>query len=247
VPGDEKSRSTRRAAPPPPPRAGVPPIPFEVAPFRLSGRVYGTLLNHRTALAALGDAVDGPPYGAPPRAPVLYVKPRNALALGGEPVCVPAEFPELEAAACLGLVIGRTACRVGERDALDHVAGYLIVNDVSVPHAAYHRPSIRFKARDGFCPLGPAVADRGRVGDPDALEVRTFVDGALLQTMNTADCIRNAAQLLAAVTDFMTLWPGDVLALGAAAPAPRVRAGQAVRIEIDGIGALTNPFVADAA
>lgn len=227
--------------------AGFASIPFDVAPYALSGMVYGALLNHRSALAALGSAANEPPYGAPPVAPVLYIKPRNTLAVSGDVVRIPLGIPELEVGACLGLVIGRTACRVSEARALDHVAGYLIVADVSVPHDSYHRPSIRYKARDGYCPLGPAVLERAALGRPDALTIRTYLDGVLLQTASTADLLRPAARLLADVTEFMTLSPGDVLALGAAAPAPRVRSGQTVMIEIDGLGRLSNPYLATAA
>jgi 5-oxopent-3-ene-1,2,5-tricarboxylate decarboxylase/2-hydroxyhepta-2,4-diene-1,7-dioate isomerase len=222
--------------------AGCFSIPFDVPPYRLSGAVYGMLVNHRSALIALGDAVNQPPYGAPPKAPVLYIKPRNTLALPGSVVSVPHGTPELEVGACVGMVIGRTACNVSESRALDHVAGYLIVADISVPHGSFHRPSIRFKARDGFCPLGPHVTARAAVANPDALTIRTYVDDILVQTAGTADLIRPAARLLADVTEFMTLAPGDVLALGAAAPAPRVRPGQTSRIEIDGLGSLSNPF-----
>jgi 5-oxopent-3-ene-1,2,5-tricarboxylate decarboxylase / 2-hydroxyhepta-2,4-diene-1,7-dioate isomerase len=219
-------------------------IPFDVSPFRLSGTVYGTLLNHKSALAALGDKAGAPPYNAPPRAPVLYVKPRNTLAICGDTVDVPASAGELEAAACLGIVVGRTACKVTEASALEHVAGFLLLNDVSIPHPNYYRPSIRYKARDGYCPLGPRVTARALIADPDALSIRTYVDGALVQTFSTADLIRSVGRLLADVTEFMTLAPGDVLALGAAAPAPRVRAGQSVAIEADGLGTLVNPFAA---
>jgi 5-oxopent-3-ene-1,2,5-tricarboxylate decarboxylase/2-hydroxyhepta-2,4-diene-1,7-dioate isomerase len=227
--------------------AGCFSIPFDVPPYRLSGAVYGTLLNHRSALAALGDAVSRPPYGAPPDAPVLYIKPRNTLGKSGSVVMIPAGTSELEVGACLGLVIGRTACRVSEPQALDYVAGYLIVADVSIPHSSYYRPSIRFKARDGYCPLGPAVTARAAVANPDTLTLRTHLDGALVQTASTADLIRPAGRLLADVTEFMTLAPGDVLALGAAAPAPRVRSGQTVTIDIDGLGSLSIPFMDAAA
>jgi len=227
--------------------AGFASIPFDVAPYALSGMVYGALLNHRSALAALGAAASRPPYKAPPVAPVLYIKPRNTLAVSGDVVWIPAGTLELEVGACLGMVIGRTACRVSEAQALDHVAGYLIVADVSVPHESFHRPSIRYKARDGYCPLGPAVIERAAVANPDALTIRTYVDGALVQTASTSDAIRCAAKLLADVTEFMTLSPGDVLALGAAAPAPRVRSGQNVSIEIDGLGRLGNSYLTAAA
>ena len=227
--------------------AGIFSLPFDVPPYRLSGTVYGALLNHRSALAALGDAVNQPPYDAPPKSPVLFVKPRNTLAPAGEAVRTAAGTPELEVGASVGLVIGRTACRVSVPQALDYVAGYLIVADVSIPHADFFRPAVRCKARDGYCPIGPAVTARAAAVNPDALTLRCYVDGALVQSADTADLIRPAAQLLADVTEFMTLAPGDILALGAAAPAPRVRSGQRMTISVDGLGSLDIRFVDAAA
>jgi len=220
-------------------------VPMDVAPYRLSGRVYGALLNHRSALAALGNSVNEAPYKAPPKAPVLYIKPRNTLAGNEAAVTVPRQVPELEIGATLGIVIGRTACRVSERTALEFVAGYLIVNDVSVPHARYYRPSIRQKARDGFCPLGPRVVARALVPNPDALQICVYINGQLQQSATTADLQRPVAALLADVTEFMTLAPGDVLTVGVAHPAPRVRAGQRVAIEIDPLGRLETLFVGE--
>ena len=222
-------------------------VSMDVPPYRLSGTVYGALLNHRTALEALGDAVHQAPYKAPPQAPVLYIKPHNTLAADGDPVVVPPGVPELEIGATLGLVIGRPACRLSAENALEHVAGFLIVNDVSVPHQPYYRPSIPSKARDGFCPLGACVVPRAAVANPEALTIRIHVDGELRQTASTAELVRPLAALLEDVTEFMTLAPGDILTVGVAAPAPRVRAGQRARIEIDGLGALENPFVAGGA
>jgi 5-oxopent-3-ene-1,2,5-tricarboxylate decarboxylase/2-hydroxyhepta-2,4-diene-1,7-dioate isomerase len=209
----------------------------------MNGTVYGTLLNHRDALAALGDAVNAAPYKAPPKAPVLYIKPRNTWVGNGDPVIVPSDAPELEVGATLGLVIGRAACRVSVAEALSFVSGYVIVNDVSVPHASFYRPSLRFKIRDTFCPLGRVVSSDA-IGSPDALRITVSVDGAVVHRSSTAGLIRPAAQLLSDVSEFMTLVPGDVLSVGVAAGAPRARAGQTVRIEIEGLGYLENPFVA---
>ena len=222
-------------------------VPMDVPPYRLSGTVYGTLLNHHSALAALGDAVNEPPYLGAPRAPVLFLKPRNTLAASGARVTVPPDVADLEINASLGLVIGRAACRVAAREALSYLAGYLIVNDVSVPHASYYRPAVSCKARDGFCPLGPRVVPRAAIADPDALDIRVYVAGELRQQASTAQLLRPVAQLLADVTEFMTLAPGDVLAVGAAAPPARARAGQEARIEIDAVGRLDCVFVAGAA
>jgi 5-oxopent-3-ene-1,2,5-tricarboxylate decarboxylase/2-hydroxyhepta-2,4-diene-1,7-dioate isomerase len=213
----------------------------------VAGTVYGTLLNYKGALAALGDAVNQPPYKAPPQAPVLYVKPANTLIGAGAPIPVPAGIDALEIGAALGIVIGRTACALSESSALDYVAGYTIVNDVSVPHFPnYYRPSIRYKCRDGFCPIGPWVIARRLVPNPDKLVVRVFVDGEVKQQNSTANLIRSVARLLADVTDFMTLSPGDVLMVGVPEGAPLARAGQRVAIEIEGIGRLENPLVAEA-
>jgi 5-oxopent-3-ene-1,2,5-tricarboxylate decarboxylase/2-hydroxyhepta-2,4-diene-1,7-dioate isomerase len=217
---------------------------FAFAPYHLSGTVYGTLMNDPQALVALGDSVHQAPYKAPPKAPVLYVKPRNTLTGAGATLALPAGWDALEIGATLGLVIGRTACRVSVNDALTYVAGYTIVADVSLPHDSFYRPSIRFKARDGFCPIGP-VMPASAVAHPNALGVRVYLDGQLAQATTTAGRVRAAAQLLAAVTDFMTLQPGDILMLGVSAGAPQARAGQRVAIEIDGLGRLENTVVAE--
>ena len=206
---------------------------------------YGTLLNHRDALAALGDAVHAAPYKAPPKAPVLYIKPRPCLAGHGAAVEVPADAEALEVGAQLGIVIGREACHVAEAEALAHVAGYTICSDLSVPHPSYYRPSLRYKARDGFLPLGPWVLAARHVPNPDALEVVVQIDGQEAQRYATAGMQRSVARLIAEVTAFMTLSPGDLLMLGAGPAAPLARAGQTVRIRIDGVGTLQHRLVAE--
>ena len=208
------------------------------------GTVYGTLLNHRDALAALGEQVHAAPYKAPPKAPILYIKPRNTLVGHGMPVAVPADAPELEMGATLGLVIAQAASHRSLADALDVVAGYTVVNDISVPHASVYRPSMRFKCRDGFCPISPAMVARDLVPNPDALGISVAIDGVVVQRCSTAGLVRPVAQLICDVTEFMTLYPGDVLMVGVAANPPRARAGQTVRITIDGVGQLDTTLVA---
>ena len=208
------------------------------------GTVYGTVLNFRGALAALGDAVNHPPYAAPPRAPVLYLKPANTRLGTGHPIPVPDDVPALEMGGTLGIVIGRTACRVSESAALDHVAGYTVVNDVCVPHASLYRPAIRQRCRDGFCPA-TVLTPRSAVADPDRLALRIFVNGALRAENSTANLIRPVARLIADITAFLTLSAGDVLLVGIPENAPQAAAGDRVRIEIDGVGVLKNPLVSE--
>ena len=212
-------------------------IDMPMRPWRLSGTVYGTLLNHAPALAALGDAANAAPYKAAPKAPVLFVKPRNTLLATGQPVHAPDGEGVWQIGVSLGIVIGRTACRVAESAANSVIAGYTMVVDFSVPHESFYRPSVRVKARDGSCAIGPHVASPAELPAPDNLAITVTVDGAITQQASTANMIRPVARLLADVTDFMTLAPGDVLMLGVPHGAPLARAGQRVRAEIAGVGA----------
>ncbi len=218
-------------------------LELDFAPWRLSGVVYGTLLNDPASVAALGDAVSAPPYKAPPRAPVLYVKPRNTLAANGAAVAVPVDAGRLEIGASLGMVIGRSACRVAADQALDFVAGWMLVADLCLPHSSFYRPNVRLRARDGSCLLGPAVP-RAAVVDPAALQFRVTVGDRPSHVARTSGMTRPVAQLLQDVTEFMTLHAGDVLMLGVSAGAPPGQTGESFSIECDGLGRLQGRLVA---
>ncbi len=208
------------------------------------GTVYGCLLNYRSALAALGDAVNAPPYLAPPKAPILYIKPPNTLNDPGAPIVLPRGVEAVEIGPALGLVIGRTACRVAEADALDHLAGYTVINDVTLPHASVYRPAIAQRCRDGFCPIGPVLPT---TADPATLTVRALVNGEVRLEASTSGLVRPAARLLAEVSAFMTLEPGDVLHVGVPHGAPLARPGDKVAVEIAGLGRIENHIVEDQA
>ena len=107
-----------------------------------------------------------------------------------------------------------------------------------MPHASHYRPQIRATARDASCALGAAVVARDAVGDAGSLAVRTFIDGAPAMATSTGELVRGVARLLADVSDFMTLAPGDVVLAGSAPDEPRVRAGARVAVEIERIGRL---------
>jgi 5-oxopent-3-ene-1,2,5-tricarboxylate decarboxylase/2-hydroxyhepta-2,4-diene-1,7-dioate isomerase len=206
--------------------------------------VVGAALNTRQALAALGEAVDAPPYKAAPKAPVLYIKPANTYARNGDVIALPADVDEVEVGACLGVVFARRATRVSEAEALDYVAGYRVVADLSVPHASYFRPALKQKCRDGFCPIGQDLAPVAAVGDVDALDIEVRIDGQVAQRASTADLIRPVARLIADVTQFMTLEAGDILLAGTPHGAPRARAGQRYEISISRVGTLGNALAA---
>lgn len=209
----------------------------------VEGTVVGALLNYRDELDALGNALSAPPYQAPPKAPILYLKPANTRIGHGHDVVLPADVDGVWAGACLGVVISRTATRVPVLRAADFIAGYTIVNDLTVPHASYYRPAIRHKCRDGFCPMGPWTVDRDDVPDADALDITVRINGEIKQRANTSTLVRPVAQLLADVTAFMTLEAGDVLLVGMPENPPLARAGDRIDIDIARIGTLTTTLI----
>jgi 5-oxopent-3-ene-1,2,5-tricarboxylate decarboxylase/2-hydroxyhepta-2,4-diene-1,7-dioate isomerase len=209
----------------------------------ISGTVFGTLLNFKGVLEGLADEVNDKPYLSPPVAPVLYIKPANTFNRYGAGIPIPEGISKLEMGASLGIVIGKKAVAVNEETALNYVAGYTIVNDVSVPHGSIYRPAVHHKSRDGFCPIGPWVIDRHAVDNPDDLTIRVYINEELQLENSTTNLIRPVARLLADVTEFMTLSPGDVLLVGVPEEAPKAGLGDKVRIEITGIGTLENVLV----
>ncbi|PZQ74560.1 MAG: fumarylacetoacetate hydrolase [Variovorax paradoxus] len=199
-----------------------------------TGTVYGVLLNFRAEVEALAPQMEQPPYKAPPKAPVLYVKTANTWTPSDGAVPVPARVPEVEVGATVGLVMG-------ERGS---VAGYVLMNDLSVPHASFFRPPVKFKCLDGFLGIGGALrAD----GDPDTFTLEVRIDGELQHTADFSRLVRPATRLLADVGEFMTLRAGDMLMLGCNAGRPLAKVGERIEISAPGFEPLVNTLVKEAA
>ena len=202
-----------------------------------TGTVYGTLLNFRDEFDALAPQMAQAPYKAPPKAPVLYVKTANTWSPHGSAIAVPASVPEVEIGASIGMVIG------AEGD----VEGFVLLNDLSIPHASFFRPPVKFKCVDGFLGIGPVLRDAQEVSDPAGFRVEVRVNGALKQSIDFSQLVRPAAQLLADVGEFMTLAHGDVLMLGCGAGRPLARAGDRIEISAPGFETLANTLVREVA
>jgi 5-oxopent-3-ene-1,2,5-tricarboxylate decarboxylase/2-hydroxyhepta-2,4-diene-1,7-dioate isomerase len=205
--------------------------------FLPTGTVYGTLLNFRAEVVALAAQMTQPPYKAPPKAPVLYVKTANTWSPHGSAIAVPATVPEVEIGASIGMVIG------AEGD----VEGLVLMNDLSIPHASFFRPPVKFKCVDGFLGIGPVLRDAQEVADPANFLVEVRIDGELKQSIVFSQLVRPAQQLLADVGEFMTLAHGDVLMLGCDLGRPLARAGQRIDISAPGFETLSNTLVKEAA
>jgi 2-keto-4-pentenoate hydratase/2-oxohepta-3-ene-1,7-dioic acid hydratase in catechol pathway len=184
-----------------------------------------------------------------PKAPLLFAKWPNTLIGAGEPIVLPAESTEVDYEAELGVVIGTTAKHVSERDALDHVQGYICVNDVSARDLQFGDGQwTRGKSPDTFCPVGPRLVPRAEIDDPQALAIRCLVNGEVLQDSSTSRMIFSVAEIIAYVTRVVTLEPGDLIATGTPAgvgifrdPQVLLKDGDEVSVEIEGLGTLTNP------
>ena len=206
----------------------------------IAGTVYGTILNDRAEREALVGAFTEPPYKTPPKAPVLYIKPRSTLSVSGASVVLAADLAEVEAAATLGLLFGRDAAKCDAASALGHVAAACLALDISEPQENYYRPAVRQRCRDGFLPLGEfAPFDAALLKG----EIVTAIDGKEVHRWNLSRLASDAATLIAAVSDFMTLAAGDILLLGLPHDAPRATAGQRVRVTCGGLPALETNLV----
>ena len=205
--------------------------------FLPRGTVYGVLLNFRKEVDALAPQMDQPPYKAPPKAPILYVKTANTWSPNGSAIAVPARVPEVEVGATVSMVIG----------ADNDVEGFVLMNDLSIPHASFFRPPVKFKCLDGFLGIGPAMRDAQEVADPADFRLEVRINGELRQSVDFSQTVRNAAQLLADVGAFMTLQHGDVLMLGCDAGRPLARPGDRIEIRGAGFETLVNTLVKEEA
>ena len=186
-----------------------------------------------------------------PERPLLFAKWPNTLIASGDPIRIPSISQKVDYEAELGVVIGRRASRVSADDALDVVEGYVVANDVSGRDLQFSDGQwVRGKSLDTFLPVSDLVP-RGEVPDPQALGIRAILNGETMQDSNTSNMVFGVADVVAFVSQAITLEPGDLIITGTPAgvgafrdPQVWLRPGDEITIEIDGLGSITNPVVA---
>ena len=181
-----------------------------------------------------------------PKEPVIFFKASTAIAGPNDPVRIPRGATKLDWEVELAVVIGRAASYVDERDALDHVAGYVLHNDYSERSFQLERGGqwVKGKSCDTFAPIGPFLATRDEIPDPQALGMWLTVNGDTRQRGSTANMVFGVATLVSYVSQFMTLLPGDVISTGTPAgvglgmkPEPVfLQDGDVVELGIDQLG-----------
>ncbi|HUK63694.1 MAG TPA: fumarylacetoacetate hydrolase family protein [Dongiaceae bacterium] len=192
-------------------------------------------LNYRAHIAESASVAPG---AAPPREPLLFLKPPSAVIATGEPIRYPPSVTRLDPEAELAVVIGRRATRVDPRSAPDHIAGLTCFNDVSARnHQREDGQWTRAKGFDTFAPLGPWVATGL---DPGSLTVVCRVNGVERQSGRTSDLLFPVPELVSFISGVMTLEPGDVIATGTPAGIAPVGVGDVIEVEVEGIGVLVN-------
>jgi 2-keto-4-pentenoate hydratase/2-oxohepta-3-ene-1,7-dioic acid hydratase in catechol pathway len=200
-------------------------------------------LNYRDHAEEQGTAL--------PERPLLFAKWPNTLIGDGEAIVIPAISQNVDYEAELGVVIGRQAKGVTTADALDHVRGYVVANDVSGRDLQFSDGQwVRGKSLDTFLPVGELVP-AADVRDPQHLAIRAILNGEVMQDSNTSNMIFGVAEIVSFISQAITLEPGDLIITGTPAgvgafrdPPVWLRPDDEITIEIEGVGSLTNPVIA---
>ena len=203
-------------------------------------------LNYREHAAESGSPI--------PLNPMLFIKSSNTLNHPGDPILIPKRSSEIDYECELAVVIGKTAKDVPRDKALDHIFGYTVANDVSSRDWQRDRnlgggQFARGKSFDGFCPIGPWIVTCDEIADPNALRLKTTLNGQVMQDHTTGDMIYDVPALIESLSSTMTLRPGAILLTGtpqgvgfARKPPVWMKPGDTVVCEIEKIGKLENPI-----
>src|SRR5712692_3832253 len=211
------------------------------APIADPGKFICIGLNYKDHAAETGNPA--------PKEPPIFPKWNNAILDPGEPILRPRGEKRLDWEVELGVVIGRTARHVSKERALEYVYGYTIINDASARDFQFLTTQWSAgKIPDTLAPVGPYIADRAEIPDPHVLDLKTWVNGTLMQNGSTRNFIFDVRYLVSYLSGIMTLSPGDLIATGTPAgvgfsrkPPIVLQPGDTVRLEVTGLGVLENP------
>lgn len=217
---------------------------YWLAPVPRPGKLICIGLNYRDHAAESNMPI--------PERPVVFSKFSTAVIAPGEPVILPATSTQVDYEAELAVVIGRRAKNVSANLAFDYVLGYTVFNDVSARDFQFADGQWqRGKSCDTFAPMGPKIVTADAVSDPHSLSIKLRLNGETMQDSNTNQLIFGVPELIAFLSETITLEPGDVIATGtppgvgfARKPPVFLKAGDAMEVEIEGVGTLTSPVVA---
>ena len=211
-----------------------------LAPVSRPGKIIAIGLNYRDHAIETRQEI--------PTSPIIFAKFPSSINGPDADVILPEDDPQVDYEAELAVVIGRKAKRVSEAEALDYVAGYMPLNDVSARRWQFaDKQWVRGKSCDTFCPTGPWLTTRDAVPDPHALAIRMRVNGNVVQNSNTSQLIFRIPALLHYISAAISLEPGDIIATGTpdgvgvfSKPPVFLKSGDVMEVEIEGLGVLRN-------
>jgi 2-keto-4-pentenoate hydratase/2-oxohepta-3-ene-1,7-dioic acid hydratase in catechol pathway len=204
-----------------------------LAPVIPRSKIVAVGRNYAAHAAELGNEV--------PPIPLVFFKPNTSVIGPGDSIIYPTTTENLSFEGELAVVIGRICKEVPVERVPEVIFGYTVANDVTARDLQKSDGQwARAKGYDTFCPLGPWITTHQKLEDVADLRIRTTLDGAEQQNGTTADMVRPVAELIAYITSFTTLLPGDVILTGTPEGVGPMRPGQEISIEIEGIGTLTN-------
>lgn len=207
------------------------------SPVGAVGKVVAIGLNYTDHVAELGAPT--------PPEPIMFMKATTAICGPYDKILIPPGAMKMDWEVELAVVIGALARRIPTASAMDHVAGYMVSNDISERNYQFEHGGqwVKGKSCDTFCPLGPWLVTTDEIPDPQALGIWLELNGEVMQTGNTQRMIFPVADLVSYVSRFMTLVPGDVILTGTPPgvghrkkPPRLLKAGDAMRLGIDGLG-----------
>ncbi len=222
-------------------------------PIRRPGKLVCVGLNYPSAPGMTSGMAPGMAPADPPPYPILFHKTASTLTAHQSPILIPRISQQVEYEAELAVVIGKRGKYVSPQESWDLIAGYTIANDLGA-RDIQNRSSqwTSGKMLDTFCPLGPALVTADGITDPQNLDIRTTLNGEIVQDANTAEMIFDIAALVSYLSSLATLEPGDIILTGSPKragdkPDPRLflQPGDVVQIEIEKLGVLANHVLAE--
>ena len=216
-----------------------------LAPIGAPGKLLFSGINYRSHQQENPSAVL-------PTSPLFFAKLPSSIIGPEQPIEIPETNSQVDYEVELAIVIGKTARRVAQTEALSYVFGYTVANDISGRDIQFADNQITTgKGYDTFCPLGPEIVLPDEIPDPSQLHVSSYVNGKLRQSSPTSDMIFTVEQLIEFLSKHITLYPGDIVTTGTPAgvgcfrnPPAYLKPGDTIVVEVDTIGKLSNPVVA---
>lgn len=206
--------------------------------INIQGNIFAVALNYRDLYERIRPTLQQKPYMNEPKRAVLFIKTPNTRNQSGQVVNT-RKGDIVQAGPTVAVVIGKRTSRILVHEAKEHIAAYVVVNELSLPEDSYYRPAIMAKCQDGFCVIGQPIAAQD-VSDVAHLELRVYVNGELKQRGNTENWIRTPEQIIAEISAYMPLEVGDLILTGTPDGRVDLHDGDEVRVEIDQLGAVTN-------